>query len=455
MENEKKNPPAKKKKAGTRTWALAAGAGVFALVLLAGVVALFIDNLNAKRELENIYERTFYELTDATSNLEMSLSKMLVATDDGQSSVLSMDVYRNAETALDAITRLPLQRVDVEGAEKFFNQVGDFSMSFNKNAAYGKDSSAYRDKLEDLYIVARNINQAVLAEGEELRGNGFNYTAMLGMRYKRAKTAKAGEGANSENSYQSVEYPELIYDGPFSDSTSKRCYKALENLEEISYEQACQKIAKMIPYDVNSFENAGLSGGMAPSYQILFDTAAGQMHSAVTKSGGHILNCALYRPIGDITLNEEGAKAKAKEYAAKLGFNVEPVWYNSSEGIAVVNLAPIKNEIVYYTDLVKIKVALDDGSFLGSEANGFCMNNCERAYTVSMTPDSAKSVLPKFLTVNSVRLAVVPDNEKEVLTYEIAAEYKGLDYFIYVDAANGRQVNIMRVIDSEQGKMSV
>ena len=55
--------------------------------------------------------------------------------------------------------------------------------------------------------------------------------------------------------------------------------------------------------------------------------------------------------------------------------------------------------------------------------------------------------------MEKVSLAVIPDGETEKFCYEVYGSYKGLDYFVYVDAENGAQVDVLRVIDSGQGSM--
>lgn len=445
----------KENRINIKALALIAGFSVFAAALFAGVIALCVQNREQKMALDSAYERSFYELSDASQSLEMSLSKMLVAYDDEQTSVIAMDIYKNSESALDALTRLPLEKVDAAGAEKFYNQVADFSITFNKNIAYKLNSAAYRERIEDLYITARAINQSIMKEGEELQSNGYNFTAMMAMRSKKNRAQELADDSQSESLYQSIEYPELIYDGPFSDSTSKRPFKALENLEEISFETACEILKEKLPFKISGFELKGSSEGMAPAYLIKTATEKGEFYCSVSKKGGILLTLCSNRDTKDVVLSEEAATAKAKEYAMKMGFDVDPVWYNSIGGVATINFAPITEGIIYYTDLIKIKIALDNGDLLGAETTGYCMNHEKRDFTVSLSESDAKGKLPAHLAITSVRLAVVPYMEKCVLSYEVAAEYKGLDYFIYVDASTGKQINIMRIIDNEQGKMTV
>lgn len=437
-----------------KTIALIVVAAIFVAAMIGWIVSLEIENKRQRTRLENMYERTFYELTDATSNLELNLSKLLVAYSREQSSTLSMETYKHAEAALDAITRLPLNRVNSADAEKFFNQVADFCLSYNRALAYNKDASAYSDRLEDMYITARNINSQVLSETQDMQSGNLSVTDSLA-KWDEANRERAERGNDGdEKDYSSVEYPELIYDGPFSDGVSKRCYKALEGLEEISLEQACAKVREL-PYEITDVRSVGESDGEGAAYELIADSNAGEIYCSVTKRGGKFLNISLHRTVRDVVLNEEGAKAAAENFAHDLGFDVTPVWYNVIDGIAVINMAPVKDGITYYTDLIKIKIALDDGAPCGLEATGFCKNNCARDLKPTMNEKAARSVVPERLTVNSVRLALVPDGQDELLCYELAAEYKGLDYFIYVDARDGKQINIMRVIDEDQGKMVI
>ena len=58
------------------------------------------------------------------------------------------------------------------------------------------------------------------------------------------------------------------------------------------------------------------------------------------------------------------------------------------------------------------------------------------------------------LHVKNVRLAVIPDDVGgEWLCYEVNGVYEGLDYFVYVDAIDGTERDILRVVDNEQGTL--
>ena len=124
------------------------------------------------------------------------------------------------------------------------------------------------------------------------------------------------------------------------------------------------------------------------------------------------------------------------------------------ENEAYFNLAPVQNGIILYPDLVKVKIALDDGTLLGVEASGYCANNRERNLSALISKKTALSLVSKKLDIKSVRLAVIPDDAgREWLCYEVNGQYEDLDYFVYVDAINGCQRDILRVVNNDQGSL--
>lgn len=135
--------------------------------------------------------------------------------------------------------------------------------------------------------------------------------------------------------------------------------------------------------------------------------------------------------------------------------NLVPVWYNLKDGIAFVNLAPEIDGVIYYTDLVKVKLAASTQKVLGFECSGYCAGSNKTNLAPLIDEETASASVSDKINIKNVRLAVIPVGEKEVFCYEIAGSYEGLDYFIYVDAQNGREVNVLRVVDNKQGSMTM
>ena len=77
------------------------------------------------------------------------------------------------------------------------------------------------------------------------------------------------------------------------------------------------------------------------------------------------------------TLTQERADEIAKEFLNNHGYsNMKETYYLKQNGIVTINYAYTQtnsnNETVtIYPDLIKVKVALDDGSVLGIETSGY------------------------------------------------------------------------------------
>ena len=107
-----------------------------------------------------------------------------------------------------------------------------------------------------------------------------------------------------------------------------------------------------------------------------------------------------------------------------------------------------------YPDLVKVKVALDNGQPIGIEAGGYCSSHRDRSTSPVLSEKTARALVSDRLAINAVNLAVIPVGEDdEALCYEVCGSFMGLDYFVYVDAIDGTEREVMRVVDSDQGTM--
>ena len=151
------------------------------------------------------------------------------------------------------------------------------------------------------------------------------------------------------------------------------------------------------------------------------------------------------------------ATAKAEEFVTAMGFEeMKGVWYNEIDGIAFVNLAPVVNDIVYYPDIVKVKVCTDDGRIIGLEANNYAANHVKRDLAApKKSAEECMSGLCKRIDITSHRLALIPLNSKEILCREFTAMKDDLTYIIYSDASTGEEVSILRVVDEDQGQMII
>lgn len=418
-----------------------------AAFLITGIIIINGNSQTNRNALENNYQRSMYLMTDSVNNLEVNLSKVMVAGNTEESLHLLSDTASLAELSEASLSTLPLSRENTVQASKYFNQVNDWCKSYASAIINCEDTEVFSEQAETLYITARNINMNIKELNDEMRGKSI----ISSIGNHKIITNDFDVSFSDIGNSNTVNYPELIYDGPFSDG-KKYSYYTLEGLNEITAEQAV-KIAS----DTFSLSNPYLLGethGKTDIYQVMGTFDGIESLVSVTKDGGIIICYDRYRPIGAVEVEKEAAYDFAVKFVSALGYkNLQPVWYSHNEGLGYVNLAPVIDDVTIYTDLVKVSVALDDGEVLSMEATGYCSKSHKRNLKATISENTARSLVSKKINIERVSLAVVPDGENEKLCYEVYGTYKGLEYFVYIDSYNGKQVNILRVIDNDQGEL--
>ncbi len=427
-------------------------ASVMALMTAIGACAtLGVLYFQRGQMLNNGYNKSLYEVSDNIDNIEVRLSKLAVSNDDFESALLANEIWRQSDNAASNLAQLPLEHNSIGKTTKFVNQLGEYTYSLGKKlSGGGKLTEDEKQTVEGLHAACRGIKSGIDDLTAKVN-DGYNIMRHMNPNKKQANF-KSGFDDMEKNS---VDYPKMIYDGPFSDSTESRDFKAVKELEEITPEQAGDKIRDRLSFaGIQSVDYLGEAGGDLLTYEFEVKADGGGMYVQITKQGGYFLMINRNSDVRQSKLSDEQAVAAAERIAAELGYvGMSGVWYNEIGNIAYVNLAFSEGGIIIYPDLVKVKISLDDGMLMGVEAQAYCCNHTgARGLKSTISENTARSMLSYKLEVGNVRLAVIPKGQKEVLCYEFACSYKDMDYFVYIDAGDGKQVDVQRVVDSAQGK---
>ena len=136
---------------------------------------------------------------------------------------------------------------------------------------------------------------------------------------------------------------------------------------------------------------------------------------------------------------------------------MKETYYLKQDGIVTINYAYEQNGIVMYPDLIKLKIALDNGEILGIETTGYLNSHYERNLTEpKITKEQAKSSLNQDLEIFSEGLAVIPTEWKtEILCYEFKGRIDDTDFLGYINAETGREENILVIVDTPNGTLTV
>ena len=75
---------------------------------------------------------------------------------------------------------------------------------------------------------------------------------------------------------------------------------------------------------------------------------------------------------------------------------------------------------------------------------------------IELSEEEAKSHINKHLTVDSSSIALIPkDSKKEVLCYEFKGNHNGRNFLIYINAKTGAEEQILMLIESEEGILTI
>ncbi len=432
----------------------------FALValLIAAVITLSVflgltvngrDTLG--RRAENAYASAYYTLTDSLLQIETDLSKIRVVRTPSLQSELLTQAAIDAEVAEQCLASLSVSGADMSGTIKFCNQVGDYCLYILRKLANDEElSETDYSTLDKLYettgLLARKLNSL----SERISAGEYDFSDFGEADDEFSLIASdIADGA--------IEYPALIYDGPFSDGLDDPSPVALDG-EEITAEEGVELVRDyMSGYGDVSVRCDGELGGYIECYAYTFSGGGVSGYVCLSKIGGALVSADVNDTVSQPQYTKEQGVELARQYCEKIGLEgMSAVWACVTDSELYVNLCYELDGVIFYPDMVKVKISLESGNVTGFEGREYIFNHCERDtdYVVNVTEEEALAASYGEMTVESVRLAVIPlDAGGEKLTYEVYGTIDGYGFFVYVDAATGKDVRVLQVIDSDEGEL--
>ena len=227
--------------------------------------------------------------------------------------------------------------------------------------------------------------------------------------------------------------------------------------DEISAEQAKQKAIDVIgDSNISEISDLGYLENVAiPVYNFeIKNNNSEKINISISKKGGYIVNMNSNREVDTETISQDDAKQKGKEFLDKNIFeNMQPTYYLNQSGILTINYASVQENVILYPDLVKVKIALDNGEILGVEATGYLNNHTKRDFSqIKITKEEAKKFINENLEITDEGLALIPTEFKtEILCYEFKGIVDDRKFLVYINVENGREEDILIITDTENG----
>ena len=407
---------------------------------------------SSQLRMQNTYMRAVEDLSLSLDNIKTTLNKGLYTNSPAMMTQLSGKLWSEAANAKAALSQLPMEELKLEQTYKFLSQVGNYSQSLSKKFGQGETlTEEEKNNLKTLYGYAEDLSGKMWQVEKKIEDGDLTLYDISGAA-NSTRVQNVTEGfTDFEEGFS--DYPTLIYDGPFSDHILERSPLMLKGKSEITQDQALQKA-----YTVSGEDNlsvTGEEGGKMPSY--VFENRNTTV--SVTKQGGFFSYMLKYRPVENPQLGASDALKRAEKYLEMLGIDeVEETYYEINNGICIYNFAGEQNDVVLYTDLIKVGVALDNGEIMSFDARGYITNHTMRNLgQPALSEEEAQGRLSKGLTVFETNLCVIPtDGLNERYCYEFyCVDSEGRQLLIYLNADTGEEEQILLLKIGSNGRLTV
>jgi germination protein YpeB len=136
---------------------------------------------------------------------------------------------------------------------------------------------------------------------------------------------------------------------------------------------------------------------------------------------------------------------------------MEDTYYLTQDNVATINYAYRQNGVTVYPDLIKLKVALDNGEIVGIETKTYLSNHTERKIpTPKITAEEAKKKINTKLQVHGSGLAIIPTTyKKELFCYEFKGKMNNNDFIVYINAETGEEEDILMIVNTPNGVLTM
>ncbi len=423
---------------------------IIPLILIGLIIVKSNEAQRFKTQVVNSYSGSLNQVSEGLNNITMMLKKGTYVATASQLSGLSASIMRDAGTTKAAMANLPLSSSEFATINKFLSQVGDYSLYLSKKAISSEQiTDSERENWTKLAHAADRLSSSV----DELR-SGYEQSGVWDTEIAKGLESELNIAHSMLQIEESLtDYPNLIYDGPFSDHILNSKPKMTENAEEITRQTARQKAADALSCKIDELTDDSDENGVMECY--VFSSGDGTI--AITKKGGFIVYLRKFRAIGEETLSYEQAVLKAADYLKKFNVTMESSYYFVDEGICTVNFAHKEGSVICYPDLIKVGVALDTGEILLVEARGYVMNHHPRTIaTPKHTVDEAKAVLSNNLTIEKVQQVIIPlTSADEVYCYEFLCRgAQNEEVLVYISADTLQEENILILLKTDGGTLT-
>ena len=429
---------------------------LYASVLILVLFSAFVINAQKaselSRQLNADAERSLSTLEACMSSINTNLTKGLYANTTPMLSSMAISLTRDAASAKNSLSALPLSDTQLDNMLKFLSQVGAFVSTLDRKLSLGESiTSEERNQLKQLIDVSQKLLSELDTITQGVEDGSVSFKQAGSTLKKSTDQSMQIDSAFGDAEQTLTDYPTLIYDGPFSDHILNQSPKTLEGKSDISKEKALEIASDFIGVDKSTLRFDSETNGVIETYNFFVDS----INISVCKKGGAVLYLLGSSNAGESVITPEQAVENAKKFLSAKGYeNMKESYYSTQDGICTVNFAYENEGVICYPDLIKLSVSLETGNIISFDARGYIMNHTDRPPVQSkISADEAKMSVSDYLTVMSSRLAVIPtDYKTEKTAYEFHCKTPDeQEVLVYIDVLTAKEDDILLLLYSDGG----
>ena len=416
---------------------------------------------------ENDNRRAFGDLAGNLDQLETVMAKGQVATSPNQQVMYLSQISDRSDGALRDFAQLPAQQAGLSYIGQFLNQSADFASTLATKVAGGGTISADEQKtLQSLHDRIIPVNQKVQALQTQMETEKLAWTdsapslrQRLGLGGPQIAEAAADSSEGPAKSVRSgldqldaslQKLPPLTYSGEYSSRVVQKPLGLPSG--QVTRAQAQTKARDFlikVGYAGSSPAFSKETKGDFPGYSFTYKDA----YMEISRLGGVVTYYRDQRDLNERKLSMADAAKKVQGSLKALGWNLALTSSEDNGAYANFEAVAEQNGVRLYPDKVRIMVALDNGQLIGLDATPYYAFHHTRNLPDALPMAQVARKLRTGFKVQESRLVLIPQTgNKEVLAFEFRGRYQGEDYLIYLNATNGNEEKIQRIIKTPRGE---
>lgn len=388
-----------------------------------------------RHQLTEIYRGALLSVIQSMNGMEYSLNKAIISGDTDAAARYLTQASDQAGQAQRSLALLPMTHPDTIQAVKLTNQLTDYAQVLQGRPAITSHDAR---QLSQLLDACQDYAQILYSNEETLIHPAGNVP------FYPEQGAKVLD--------DSLQYPTLIYDGPFSDARKEEPLPFTG--EDISWDEAAAIARACIGEErVRGTAHGTDTLGPNPCHGITLVLDDVTLEAAVTKKGGKVLWLTPDEAAFESLVTLEQCREAAISFLQRNGFPpMECTSFQIYEGVAVLAFAAVENDVLVYPDLVKVQLRMDNAQVVGLETKNYWQNHQQRSsLTPAISREEVEAALSSKGKISGSRLCIIPKNDGELLCWEIACTYQDEDFLIYINAFTGLQEDVLQIVESHTG----